>query len=138
MLHDVVSHESFVRYHCNENYRLAGFISPIRCSGGKWQGNVPECRPHCDTRKLFSVTFVPNCTFDDSPSDCKCTNRVDVGTIARITCEPGYENVGSDEQVVTCGDDGLWSAIPTLCQRIGGEDVSGLAKISLLWQLFYG
>lgn len=121
-LNDLVRNGYSVLYSCHENYD--GSVT-IKCSDGSWIGELLECKATCDHRKLFSITFVPNCTFQDGPFECACSQSYS-GTIAKIICAEGYENVHSEEQAVTCGDDGEWSTVPTDCQWIGGKDLAGL------------
>lgn len=130
-LNYIIRHTDSVYYYCNKNYVMVG-ESVRKCISGEWMNGVPKCKPPCDTRKLFSITFEPRCTIGRRP--VKCAKQVPLGTVARITCKWGYEYVRSEE-VVTCGDDGQWTAVPTQCQPICGEGFLEERQI-VPWQVY--
>lgn len=45
------------------------------------------------------------------------------GTYARVNCRDRYvRQSGSKQQIITCGDDGVWTPLPDTCSPICGEE----------------
>lgn len=111
---------SQVKYRCHENHLTDGADGNF-CFQGKWRFEVPDCEPFCSTQVISGVSIqASNCYIGDN--DVRCTDAARPGTIARINCRVRYELPGTKQQILTCGENGLWSPPPQLCTPICGEE----------------
>lgn len=122
-INDVVDNFVSVEYSCTDNHVVIGNTTNI-CISGQWQFDIPECKPRCTPNDIFSITFVANCYRNENGSEkqVRCTEPAKPGTIARINCQRGYENVKAAQQVISCSDDGRWRPAPNTCTQICGEE----------------
>lgn len=122
-LNDVVESFSQIEYNCVEGHVLTG--SPLNfCSDGTWINKVPECTTRCSAAELSSITFVANCYLKVKGKEqrVRCTEPARPGTIAKINCQRGYENLKPNQQIIGCGTDGRWFPSPTACTFVCGEE----------------
>lgn len=84
---------------------------------------MPECKPKCSTKTITGVSIHPSsCHLNDV--EVRCSEPADPGTIARINCRDRYErpNTVTKQQIISCGDNGIWSPQPETCSAICGEE----------------
>lgn len=60
-----------------------------------------------------------DCSLNDTKVDCN--KAATQGTIAYVRCRDGYQRSGPKDQVITCGEHGVWSPQPKKCTPICGE-----------------
>lgn len=110
-----------VNYKCLDNHLIKGSNVNI-CFNGSWRSEVPDCQPFCSTKAITGVSIVAtSCFLDDV--EVRCSDPAEPRTIARINCRDRYErDVAAKQQIISCGDDGVWFPLPTLCTPICGEE----------------
>jgi CUB/sushi domain-containing protein len=94
---------NFATYTCGPDYDLVG-ISLLVCGENRqWSAEPPICRPVCTILKIpANGTLILTGTSH--------------GSTATYTCDSGFALVGSE--TLTCGEDGMWSDPPPVCQRV--------------------
>ncbi|XP_070563038.1 LOW QUALITY PROTEIN: sushi, von Willebrand factor type A, EGF and pentraxin domain-containing protein 1-like [Ptychodera flava] len=98
------SYTDVVTYHCNVGYRMEGADQRECEANGHWSGVAPKCLlVSCGPPKrvTYATLLDTDYTFH---------------SIARYSCQPGYELVGTDQ--VICSADGEWSPEPPECQIV--------------------
>lgn len=122
-LNDAIDNYIQVQYSCIDNHIVVGDATNF-CDNGNWLHVVPECKPHCSANEIVSVTFVANCflNINGTEQEVRCQEPSKPGTIARINCQRGYENVREAQQVISCSSDGRWHPAPNSCTQICGEE----------------
>lgn len=110
-----------VNYKCLENHLIEGVTANF-CFQGAWRSEVPDCQPRCSTKAITGISIVAtSCFLNDV--DVSCSEPAKPGTIARVNCRDRYERQsGSKQQIISCGDDGIWSPLPDTCSPICGEE----------------
>lgn len=110
-------------YKCLQNHVAKGATTNI-CIDGKWRDEAPDCNPFCNATAITGVSFFPiSCKLNDV--ERRCGKPAEPGTIVRINCRDRYErHIQAKQQVVACGDDGLWASLPVPCTPICGEPAS--------------
>lgn len=110
-----------VNYKCLENYLVEGPTANF-CFQGRWRNEIPDCQPRCSTKAITGVSIVAtSCFLNDI--EVRCSEPAQPGTIARVNCRDRYERQSaSKQQIISCGDDGIWSPLPEVCSPICGEE----------------
>lgn len=118
---EIVNSLNLVEYKCLDNHLIDG-QSANYCFQGQWRNPVPDCQPRCSTKAITGVSiFAASCFLNDV--EVRCSDPAQPGTIARINCRDRYtRQSGSKQQIITCGDDGIWSPLPDVCSPICGEE----------------
>ncbi|KAF4078478.1 hypothetical protein AMELA_G00199640 [Ameiurus melas] len=110
------SHLTFnvnVSISCDVGYLLRG-PSVVTCgANSSWTPALPTCED-----ELVRVTCPPPAVPNSSGQD-GYKIEYDVGEQATISCQEGFELIGSP-QVITCGADGQWLGTPE-CRFTGGK-----------------
>ncbi|KAF2899164.1 hypothetical protein ILUMI_07011 [Ignelater luminosus] len=83
----------------------------LRCTAGKWIGNLPNCVP---VRECPSPPFVPHGTpFDLNPESSR--SRYPINSQISYQCLPGFELQGN--YILTCSPGGCWTpTTPPVCK----------------------
>lgn len=125
-LGEYVSEFTRVIFKCNPNHQLASDTLLSFCVKGNWKEDVPNCVPRCSPKVISGVSIEPSrCSFGDEETTVDCSRHTEPGTIARIKCRNHYDRpIGSRYQVVTCGNDGIWSPLPRDCEVVCGQSAT--------------
>lgn len=126
---EIVDNFISITYKCIENHHLIGNASNI-CINGRWQSPKPQCKPRCSPTEIQGVTISANCfsIVNNVQKSTSCIRPVEPGTIAYVSCQRGYEKIGT-QQTLTCDDDGRWQPPPQRCTQICGEINEGAAYV---------
>lgn len=116
---DFVNSYTTIIYKCFKNHIIVGATANT-CIQGAWRKPVPECQPRCRAEAIFGASiFASGCFLDGK--DVECNEPAKLGTTAHIKCRDHYEwKSTSKEQIITCGDDGVWLPMPDICSPICG------------------
>lgn len=112
-----------VNYKCLANHIIEGATANF-CFQGAWRNPIPDCQPRCSTKAITGVSIVAtSCFLNDV--EVRCSEPAQPGTIARVNCRDRYERQSaSKQQIISCGDDGIWAPLPDVCSPICGKFVS--------------
>ena len=104
---------TYLVYACDPGYALKGSADVVCGPGHVWL-NIPVCT-EIRCRVLQSASTSAVCTYDDQ--DVSCQTPALPGTVARLTCHPGYHPHTSIfyKSVVTCNKTGWWTPGPIPC-----------------------
>lgn len=118
---EIVNSITTVNYKCLVNHLIEGPTANF-CFQGAWRNPVPDCQPRCSTKAITGVSIVAtSCFLNDV--EVRCSDPAQPGTYARVNCRDRYmRQSGSKQQIITCGDDGVWSPLPDVCSPICGEE----------------
>lgn len=118
---EFVNSGTIVNFKCLVNHIIEGPTANF-CFQGKWKDQVPDCKPRCSTKAISGISITPTaCYLNDI--EVRCSEPAQPGTIARINCRDRYERQSTaKQQVINCGDDGIWSPLPETCSPICGEE----------------
>lgn len=110
-----------VNYKCLENHLIEGPTANF-CFQGEWRNPIPDCKPRCSTKAITGVSIVAtSCFLNDN--ETRCSDPAKPGTIARINCRDRYtRQTAARQQIISCGEDGIWSPLPEVCSPICGEE----------------
>ncbi|XP_055325237.1 modular serine protease-like isoform X1 [Sitodiplosis mosellana] len=118
---EFVNSVTTVNYKCLQNHIIEGPTANF-CFQGRWRAEIPDCRPRCSTKAITGISIVAtSCFLNDV--EVRCSEPAEPGTIARVNCRDRYErSSASKQQIITCGDDGIWTPLPEPCSPICGEE----------------
>lgn len=119
---EYVNNLNGVQYKCLDNHLVNGPEANL-CVQGNWANpTIPDCKPFCSTKVISGVSIdATSCFLNDL--EVRCSEPAQPGTIARINCRSRYERaVAAKQQIISCGDDGIWSPPPEVCSPICGEE----------------
>lgn len=102
-----IPEKSHAYYYCRNGYKMAEMnASSLVCSGGEWQGQLPNCvkRTHCDVpMDIPNGNWIITSTF----ADYRISSRV------KYECESQFRAIGSTE--IECMPSGYWTDYPPKC-----------------------
>lgn len=118
---EIVNSLTTVNYKCLANHLIEGPTANF-CFQGQWRNPIPDCKPRCSTKAISGVSIVAtSCFLNDV--EVRCSDPAEPGTYARVNCRDRYvRQSGSKQQIITCGDDGVWTPTPDTCSPICGEE----------------
>lgn len=118
---EIVNGFTTVNYKCLVNHLIEGPTANF-CINGAWRSPIPDCQPRCSTKAITGVSIVAtSCFLNDA--EVRCSDPAQPGTYARVNCRDRYvRQSGSKQQIITCGDDGVWAPLPDVCSPICGEE----------------
>nr|CAB3266734.1 sushi, von Willebrand factor type A, EGF and pentraxin domain-containing protein 1 [Phallusia mammillata] len=103
---DHMRFRSSCRFRCDEGFRVAGEMT-LKCrADGSWSNEVPQCVERTCNPSYLTIENGIVVT----------SNSVNNGSIAEVTCEEGFELIGSSE--ITCLPSGVWNKAKPSCQRL--------------------
>ncbi|XP_049821425.1 modular serine protease isoform X2 [Aethina tumida] len=114
---------TLIRLVCDARYGPTSDRMYSICFDGKWDETL-ECKQSCKSISS-SKTMRVNCTYGDKSRSCE--NAIE-GTLLNFSCEPFYENTGTDSWSYCSG--GFWSHTPK-CTPVCGQKTVKSAQLSV-------
>ncbi|XP_072024065.1 sushi, von Willebrand factor type A, EGF and pentraxin domain-containing protein 1-like isoform X2 [Amphiura filiformis] len=102
------SYQSVIEYSCDPGYELIGDALQMCVADGDWSGVLPQCLPvSCPEPPIvLNGSLLGNQT------------NVTFGSIARYTCDVGYELSDNGDDFTQCGEDGEWNMPSPRCEPV--------------------
>ncbi|XP_010000348.1 PREDICTED: C4b-binding protein alpha chain-like [Chaetura pelagica] len=101
------TYKNTVTFECNPGHLLNG-SSLVTCDAdSNWKPPLPTCVPSCGPAPVLPFAEAERAVGGSSPA----------GTQLQYRCKPGHAPASGKSSVVTCLDDGIWSADPDFCRR---------------------
>lgn len=117
----IISEFESITYGCKHKYNLVHMNSNNTnlCIDGSIENIVPKCIKYCAATTLTGITTKIDCEYDRKL--ISCNQFLQPGTIAKISCNYGYElPEGSNRDRIRCDNDGEWDYNPFKCNQICG------------------
>lgn len=120
---EIINAFTIVNYKCFPNHIVDGGSTSNICVENAWKYPIPDCQPRCSANVITGVSFdATNCYLDNV--EVSCHEPAKPNTTAYLSCRRRYEREsGAKQQIVTCGEDGVWEPLPNACSPICGNSI---------------